>query len=68
MPVMNGLEVAPRLRMLFPKAPIILFTLHADSVLKTDAGVNLVLLKITAFHACRKSTRDYGRLDRPVKP
>jgi two-component system chemotaxis response regulator CheY len=48
MPVMNGLEAAPRLRKLFPKAPIILFTLYADSVLKTDAsraGVNLVLLK-----------------------
>jgi two-component system chemotaxis response regulator CheY len=48
MPVMNGLEAAPRLRKLFPKTPIILFSLYSDSVLKTDAsraGVNLVLLK-----------------------
>jgi CheY-like chemotaxis protein len=48
MPVMNGLEAAPQLRKLFPKTPIILFTLYADSLLKADAskaGVNLVLLK-----------------------
>jgi len=48
MPVMNGLEAAPQLRKLFPKAPIILFSLYADSVLKRDAskvGVDLVLLK-----------------------
>jgi two-component system chemotaxis response regulator CheY len=48
MPVMNGLKAAPQLRRLFPKAPIILFTLYADSVLKADAsraGVSLVLLK-----------------------
>jgi CheY-like chemotaxis protein len=48
MPVMNGLEAAPQLRRLFPKTPIILFTLYADSILKADAskaGVNLVLLK-----------------------
>ena len=48
MPVMNVLEAAPQLRKLFPKTPIILFTLYAGSVLKTDAsraGVNLVLLK-----------------------
>jgi CheY-like chemotaxis protein len=48
MPVMNGLQAAPVLRKLFPKTPIILFTLYADSVLKADAsgaGVDLVLLK-----------------------
>ena len=48
MPVMNGLEAAPKLRKLLPNTPIILFTLYADSVLKTDAsraGINLVLLK-----------------------
>jgi CheY-like chemotaxis protein len=48
MPVMNGLEAAPLLRKLFPKTPIILFTLYADSVPEADASradVNLVLLK-----------------------
>jgi CheY-like chemotaxis protein len=48
MPGMNGLATASELRRLFPKTPIILFTLHADSLLRTDAskaGVSLVLLK-----------------------
>jgi len=48
MPVMNGLEAASKLRKLFPKTPIILFTLYADSLLRTEAskaGVSLVLLK-----------------------
>jgi two-component system chemotaxis response regulator CheY len=48
MPVMNGLEAAARLRKLFPKAPIILFSMYADSILKAEAstaGVNLVLTK-----------------------
>jgi CheY-like chemotaxis protein len=48
MPVMNGLAAASELRKLFPKTPIILFTLYADSLLRTDAskaGVSLVLLK-----------------------
>jgi DNA-binding NarL/FixJ family response regulator len=45
---MNGLATASELRRLFPKTPIILFTLHADSLLRTDAskaGISLVLLK-----------------------
>src|ERR1700687_3360001 len=48
MPSMNGLATASELRKLFPKTPIILFTLYANSLLKTDAskaGVSLVLLK-----------------------
>ena len=48
MPVVNGLEAASELRKLFPKTPIILFTLHGGSLLKTEAskaGVSLVLLK-----------------------
>ena len=48
MPVMNGLEAASELRKIFPKTPIILFTLYGDSLLNTEAskaGVNLVLLK-----------------------
>jgi DNA-binding NarL/FixJ family response regulator len=48
MPGMNGLATASELRKLFPKTPIILFTLYADSLLRTDAskaGVSLVLLK-----------------------
>lgn len=50
MPVMNGLEAASKLRKLFPKTPIILFTLYADSLSQKDAanaGVDLVVLKTT---------------------
>jgi two-component system, chemotaxis family, chemotaxis protein CheY len=48
MPVMNGLEAAAKIRKLFPKLPIILFTLYGDALLKTEAaraGVDLVLSK-----------------------
>jgi two-component system, chemotaxis family, chemotaxis protein CheY len=48
MPVMNGLEAAPHLRKLFPKTPIILFTMYGTPQLESDApklGVNLVLAK-----------------------
>jgi CheY-like chemotaxis protein len=48
MPVMNGLEAAPKLRKIFPDKPIILFTLYGDSLSKTEAskaGVTLVLSK-----------------------
>jgi len=48
MPVMNGLDAASELRKIFPKTPIILFTLYGDSLSKTDAskaGLSLVLPK-----------------------
>ncbi len=48
MPVMNGMEAASELRKIFPKTPIILFTLYGDGPLKTEAsnaGVSLVLMK-----------------------
>ena len=48
MPVMNGLEAAPQLRKLFPKTPIILFTMYGTAQLENEAsklGVNLVLTK-----------------------
>jgi CheY-like chemotaxis protein len=48
MPVMNGLDAAPVLRKLFPKTPIILFTMYGhDGVKETaaKAGINLVLSK-----------------------
>jgi two-component system, chemotaxis family, chemotaxis protein CheY len=50
MPVMNGLKAASELRKLFPKTPIILFTLYGESVLRIDAdraGVSVVLGKTT---------------------
>jgi CheY-like chemotaxis protein len=50
MPVMNGLEAAPRLRKDLPNTPIILFTQFEDSLSKTEAskaGVTLVLAKST---------------------
>jgi len=52
MPVMNGLEAASELRNLFPKTPIILFTMYGDDVVNDEAikaGVNLVLSKTTAL-------------------
>jgi CheY-like chemotaxis protein len=48
MPVINGLEAAPILRSLFPKIPILLFSLYADGISKEDAlraGVNMVISK-----------------------
>jgi CheY-like chemotaxis protein len=48
MPVMNGLEAAPQLKLLFPRTPIILFTLHAGKLLQQKAahsGVDLVMSK-----------------------
>jgi two-component system, chemotaxis family, chemotaxis protein CheY len=48
MPGLNGLEVASVLRKIFPKVPIILFSLYADRNLEIEAGkvgINLVLLK-----------------------
>jgi two-component system, chemotaxis family, chemotaxis protein CheY len=50
MPVMNGLEAATELRKLYPKTPIILFTLFGDGQLEAEAtkvGVDLVLSKTT---------------------
>jgi DNA-binding NarL/FixJ family response regulator len=50
MPVMNGLEAAPRLRKLFPETPIILFTMYGTTQLENEAsklGVSLVLTKNT---------------------
>ena len=52
MPVMNGLEAASRLRRLFPKTPIILFTMFASTQLELEAskvGIDLVLSKTVAL-------------------
>jgi two-component system, chemotaxis family, chemotaxis protein CheY len=48
MPGLSGLDVAPVLRKMFPKMPIILFSLYADRNLEIEAGkvgIDLVLLK-----------------------
>jgi CheY-like chemotaxis protein len=52
MPVMNGLEAAPRLRKLLPNTPIILFTQYEDSLSKAEAsnaGISLVVPKTVAL-------------------
>ena len=52
MPGLTGLHVAPELRKMFPKMPIILFTLYANKNLEIEAanvGINLVLLKTVAL-------------------
>jgi two-component system chemotaxis response regulator CheY len=48
MPLMNGLEAASQLRQIFPKTPVILFTLYGETLSETVAskfGVSLVLSK-----------------------
>ena len=48
MPGLSGLHVASALRKIFPKLPIILFTLYANKNLEKEAanvGINLVLMK-----------------------
>ena len=49
MPVMNGLEAAPRLRQILPETPIILYTLHElTKAAKTDIlsiGISVVASK-----------------------
>jgi len=52
MPVMNGMEAAPRLRKILPDTPIILFTLYSDTLSTKDAsraGVSFVLPKDVPF-------------------
>jgi two-component system chemotaxis response regulator CheY len=54
MPVMNGMEAASELRKLFPKTPIILFTLYGDGITQKEAsksGITLVLSKSTPLHS-----------------
>ena len=67
MPVMNGLEAATELRKLYPKTPIILFTLFGDGQLQAEAtkiGVNLVLSKTTPLtHVVVLAHRLLGQKD-----
>ena len=54
MPVMNGLEAAPKLKQISPNAPIILFTLYGQELLRTQssrADIDLVLPKTTPLRA-----------------
>lgn len=52
MPVMNGMDAARELKRIMPHVPIILFTLHADTLahhlLRNDAPVDLVVAKSDA--------------------
>jgi DNA-binding NarL/FixJ family response regulator len=53
MPVMNGLEAAYELKRIMPNVPIILFTLHADTVIFTlgqNSPIDLVVAKSDAIH------------------
>jgi CheY-like chemotaxis protein len=48
MPIMNGLQAAPKLRRLLPSVPIILFTLYAGTVLEKEAraaGITSIVSK-----------------------
>ena len=52
MPVMNGMDAARELKRIMPRVPIILFTLHADTLahhlLSNDAPIDLVVAKSDA--------------------
>jgi two-component system, chemotaxis family, chemotaxis protein CheY len=67
MPVMNGLAAATELRKLYPKTPIILFTLFGDGQMQSEAtkiGVNLVLSKTTPLkHVVVLAHRLLGMMD-----
>lgn len=49
MPVMNGLQAAPRLRRILPETPIILYTLYEHSKLAEEEvskiGISLIMSK-----------------------
>jgi CheY-like chemotaxis protein len=52
MPVMNGIEAAYEIKRLMPKVPIILFTLHADSMkyaVGPNSPIDLVVAKSDAI-------------------
>src|SRR5580692_272054 len=53
MPVMNGVEAAYELKRIMPDVPIILFTLHADTMmyaLGPSSPIDLVVAKSDAVH------------------
>ncbi|HXN28986.1 MAG TPA: response regulator [Candidatus Acidoferrales bacterium] len=53
MPVMNGIEAAYELKRLMPNVPIILFTLHAETLkyrMGPDSPIDLVVAKSDAVH------------------
>ncbi|HWO35435.1 MAG TPA: response regulator transcription factor [Candidatus Acidoferrum sp.] len=53
MPVMNGIEAAYELKRIMPGVPIILFTLHADTIkysIGQDSPIDLVVAKSDAVH------------------
>lgn len=53
MPVMNGIDAAYELKRIMPDVPIILFTLHADTMkysIGRDSPIDLVVEKSDAVH------------------
>jgi len=53
MPGMNGIETAYELKRIMPAVPIILFTLHADTMkysMGRDSPIDLVVAKSDAVH------------------
>src|ERR1700683_166347 len=50
MPLLNGLEAAKEIKRIMPDVPIILFTIHADSIKKSlqamNSPIDLVVTKI----------------------
>ena len=64
MPVMNGLEAASNLRKILPKTPIILITMHADTLSDHEvskAGISLVLSKTDSLSTLVQKARKLMR-------
>jgi CheY-like chemotaxis protein len=61
MPVMNGLQSAPELRKILPRARIILFTLYGPTLTRAEAsaaGIDLVLDKSTPLKVLMELAHD----------
>jgi DNA-binding NarL/FixJ family response regulator len=53
MPVMNGIDAARELKRIMPNVPIILFTIHADTLnyaLGRSSPIDLIVAKSDAIH------------------
>ncbi len=69
MPSMNGIEAAAILHSMFPKVPIILFTLHKDIVSRKGAeavGIRAVVSKMDQVDVLLNEVLNYVGVAKPV--
>jgi len=61
MPVMNGMEAAPRLRKILPRVPILVFSVYANAIPEEEveaAGITAVVSKADNTRSLIKMARD----------